>query len=103
MPDYPVAKGKPIKCINTHSLQSGGENALLLVGFSTMEIQNMVWWCSTTFMEYIHEELARFSVGMSTKMHPKFGFVNVARRVYMDITNKLVNTPYLVNVSALAA
>ena len=101
--DYPGAKGTPLNRINTHSLRSGGANALSLSGYSEMEIQKMGRWRSATFMEYIREELACFSAGMSTKMRKKFGFVNVAGGVYTDVTNELLHTPYAVNVSASAA
>ncbi len=36
--DYPTAKGIPINRINTHSLWSGGANALLLAGYSDTQI-----------------------------------------------------------------
>ena len=101
--DYPGAKGMPLDRINTHSLRSGGANALSLSGYSEMEIQKMGQWQSATFMEYISEELACFSVGMSTQMRKKFGFVNVAGGVYRDVTNDLLNEPYSANVSAQVA
>ena len=101
--DYPEAKGTPIDRINTHSLRSGGANALSLSGFSEMEIQKMGRWRSATFMEYIREELACFSAGMSAKMRKKFGFVNVAGGAYTDVTNKLLNMPYDTNTLAPAA
>ena len=68
-----------------------------------MEIQKMGRWRSATFMEYIREELACFSAGMSTKMRKHFGFVNVAGGAYTDVTNELLNTPYTVNTLAPAA
>lgn len=101
--DYPGAKGTPIERINTHSLRSGGANALSLSGYSEMEIQKMGRWRSATFMEYIREELACFSAGMSTKMRKKFGFVNVAGGAYTDVTNELLHTPYTANTLAPAA
>jgi hypothetical protein len=39
--DYPIAKGIPIKRIDTHSLRSGGANNLSLAGFSDTQIQKM--------------------------------------------------------------
>ena len=36
----------------------------------------MGWWWSATFKEYIREELACFSHGMSQNMKQKFNFVN---------------------------
>jgi hypothetical protein len=37
--DCPSAKGIPINRIDTHSLQSGGKNALSLAGYSDSQIQ----------------------------------------------------------------
>jgi hypothetical protein len=37
----PTNKGIPISRINTHSLRSGGANALALVGYSDTQIQKM--------------------------------------------------------------
>lgn len=73
-------------------------HALSLSGYSKMEIQKMGRWRTTTFMEYIREELACFSVGMSTKMQKKCGFVNVTGGMYTDVTDDLINTLYSANV-----
>ena len=90
---YPSRKGIPIERVDTHSLRSGGANALSLAGYSDREIQKMGRWRSATFKEYIREELACFSAGMSTKMKHKFGFVNIAGGAYHDITSYLVDQP----------
>ena len=50
---YPITWGIPIKRIDTHSLQSGGANALALSGYLDTQIQKMGWWKGTTFKEYI--------------------------------------------------
>ena len=63
--EYPILKGIPIDRINTHSLRSGGANALALAGYSDMQIQKMGRWRGATFKEYIRNELACFSTGMS--------------------------------------
>jgi hypothetical protein len=55
-----------------------------------METQKMGWWCGATFKEYIREELACFSEGMSTKMKQQFHYMNVAENAFRDITAKLV-------------
>jgi hypothetical protein len=88
--EYPTVKGIPIDRIDTHSLRSGGTNALSLAGFSDTQIQKMGCWCGATFKEYIREELACFSEGMSTQMKKKFQFVNVAGNAFTDITDELV-------------
>jgi len=51
-------------------------------------------WRSATFKEYIREELACFSEGMSTIMKWKFGFVNIAGGAYHDVTTAVLSTPY---------
>ena len=83
--DYPASKGIPIDRIDTHSLRSGGANALSLSGYSDRQIQKMGRWKGATFKEYIREELACFSEGMSKSMKRKFGFVNIAGGAYSDI------------------
>jgi hypothetical protein len=45
---YPTNKGITISRINTHSLRSGGANALALVGYSDKQIQKMGQWCGAT-------------------------------------------------------
>jgi hypothetical protein len=91
--DYPAKKGIPIARIDTHSLRSGGANALSLTGYSDREIQKMGRWRSATFKEYIREELACFSEGMSTQMHRQFNFVNIAGGVCHDITDSITPAP----------
>ena len=50
-------------------------------------------------MEYIREELACFSKGMSKSMKQLFGFVNIAGGMFHDITDKVIDTNYNINVS----
>jgi hypothetical protein len=101
--DYPTAKGVPIDRIDTHSLQSGGANALSLAGYSDTQIQKMGWWRGATFKEYIREELACFSEGMSCSRKPTFDFVNIAGSAFNTITNDILDREYEVNVSAASA
>ena len=91
---YPEFKGIPIQRIDTHSLRSGGANALSLAGYSDREIQKMGRWRSATFKEYVREELACFSAGMSTSMKRHFHFVNIAGGVYTDVTDQVIPLPY---------
>ncbi len=51
--EYPILKGIPIERINTHSLQSGGANALALASYSDTQIQKMGRWRGATFKEYL--------------------------------------------------
>jgi hypothetical protein len=97
--DYPIAKGIPIERIDTHSLRSRGANALSLAGFSDTQIQKMGQWRGATFKEYVREELACFSEGMSTRMKQKFHFVNVAGNSMYDITENIIASEYTVNAS----
>ena len=97
--NYPSEKGIPIQRIDTHSLRSGGANALSLSGYSDREIQKMGRWRGATFKEYIREELACFSSGMSEHMARQFNFVNIAGGAYHDVTPAIItrqttpNTP----------
>ncbi len=79
---YPTNKGIPIKSINTHSLCSGGANALALAGYSDMQIQKMGRWRGATFKEYIREELACYATG---NMKRKFNFINIAGNAFTEI------------------
>jgi hypothetical protein len=99
---YPSTWGIPIECIDTHSLQSGGANALALSGYSDTQIQKMGRWKGATFKEYIREELACYSMGMTTVMKRNFKFVNVSGNAYHDITTKCVKEDYNANYAAAA-
>ena len=90
---YP-ARGFPIDRIDTHSLRSGGANALSLAGYSDTQIQKMGRWKGATFKEYIREELHVFSQGMSKHMKNTFRFVNISGGVYHDITNDTIALEY---------
>ena len=48
-------------------------------------------WQGATFKEYIREELACFSMGMSQNMMRQFNFVNIAGGMYHDITSAILN------------
>ena len=91
---YPLVKGIPIERINTHSLRSGGTNALALSGYSDTQIQKMGRWRGATFKEYVWNKLACFSSGMSRDMKTKFGFVNVSGNAFSDITDACINADY---------
>jgi hypothetical protein len=97
--EYPTMKGIPIDRIDTHSLRSGNANALSLSGYSDTQIQKM----GVTFKEYIQEELASFSEGMSESMKTKFDFVNIAGNAFNTITDALIDREYDVNVFAASA
>ncbi len=97
--DYPSLKGVPIIRIDIHSLCSGGANVLALSGYSDMQILKMGRWKGATFMEYVREELACFSTGMSTAMEAKFGFVNVMGSLFHDITSLAIAPEYNTSIA----
>ena len=75
---YPE-RGIPIDRIDTHSLRSGGACALSVAGYKEMDIMKMGRWApkSTSFMEYIQQQLSTFSKGMSTAMSQVARFTNM--------------------------
>jgi hypothetical protein len=88
---YPTNKGIPIKRINTHSLKSGGANALALAGYSNTQTQKMGQWRGATFKEYIREELACHARGMSRDMKQRFNFVNIAGNAFTEILDNTLH------------
>jgi hypothetical protein len=99
---YPVTRGIPIDRINTHSLRSGGANALSLAGYSNMQIQKMGRWKGATFKEYIREELHCFSEGMTKSMKCNFKFVNVSGGAYHDVAAQCLELDYNINCASAA-
>ena len=92
--DYPEGRGVPLDLIDTHSLRSGGANALSLAGYKEHEIQKMGRWNGKTFKEYISEQLSNFSEGMSEAMSKTFNFVNIAAGGWTDVFDKTVAADY---------
>jgi hypothetical protein len=92
--EYPEKRGIPIELIDTHSLRCGDANALALSGYSDTQIQKMGQWRGTTFKEYIREQLACYSEGMTTKMKKNPKFVNVHGNAYHDVTSTCVLADY---------
>ena len=76
--NYPYLKGIPIYRVNTHSLRSGGANALLLAGYSNRDIKKTGRWRGGTLKEYTREELHCFAEFMSTAMKQYFNLFNIA-------------------------
>jgi hypothetical protein len=100
--NYPPTRGIPIKRVDTHSLRSGGANALAMSGCSDTQIQKMGRWKGAMFKEYIREELACYSAGMSSKMKQNFKFVNISGTAYNDVTGKCLEEDYNINLSMAA-
>ena len=64
--------------VGVHSLRAGGAMALKLAGENDTTIQKYGRWSSTTFLDYIHNQIAHLSKSISTKMSTKFTFTNIA-------------------------
>ena len=64
--------------VGSHSLRAGGAMALRLHGYDSTTIMKMGRWTSTTFLEYIHTQIAHLSKGVSTKMSTNVAFTNIA-------------------------
>jgi hypothetical protein len=88
-----------------HTLTAGGgcANALALLGFLDTQIQKMGHWRSATFKEYIQEELANYSDGMSTAMKTKFNFMNIAGNAFKDIRDTVMTMDYNTEFDMAAA
>jgi hypothetical protein len=51
-------------------------------------------WQGATFKEYIREELANYSDGMSMAMKTKFNFMNVSGNAFRNITDTVMFMEY---------
>ena len=91
--------------MDTYSLRIGGACALALSGYSDTQIQKMGRWRGATFKEYIREQLACYSKGMSTAMKKCHGFVNIAGGTTTNVPTDVTNTVFTMdfNTSAAAA
>ncbi len=56
-------------------------------------------WKGATFREYIREELACYSAGMSLRMKQNFKFVNISGNAYNDVTGRCLEENYNINLS----
>ena len=65
------------KLVGSHSLRAGGAMAMYLNGVPHDTIRKIGRWTSDTFLMYIHEQIAHFSAGVTTKMSTEFPFHNV--------------------------
>ena len=63
--------------ISSHSLRAGGAMALHLNKVPTHTIRKMGRWSSDTFLDYIHEQIAVFSAGLSTAMGSTIFYHNI--------------------------
>ena len=67
---------------------------MALSGFSDTQIQKMERWQGATFKEYIREQLACYSEGMTMKMKRNFKFVNEHGNAYYNVTSTCVLSEY---------
>ena len=63
--------------IGCHSLRAGGAMALKLQGESDTTIQKMGRWSSSTWLQYIHNQIAHISKGLANKMSEELPFLNI--------------------------
>ena len=87
---YEEVRGIREEDVDTHSLRSGGANALHMAGYSDRQIMKTGRWKSKTFLEYIREELGCFAEGMSKNMKRVFKFANVRGDRWTDVTDAAV-------------
>jgi hypothetical protein len=69
--------GFQVAQISSHSLRAGGAVALHLNNIPTHTIRKIGCWSSDTFLDYIHEQIAVFSAGLSTAMGKNIFFHNI--------------------------
>ena len=63
--------------IGAHSLRAGGAMALKLQKYPDTTIQKMGRWTSTTWLQYIHNQIAHISEGVAQKMSEELPFLNI--------------------------
>jgi len=72
-----TAHGYTAKLVSSHSLRAGGATALKIAGADDLTIRKYGRWRSSTFADYIHEQIQLFSKGWSTKMTVRQPYINV--------------------------
>jgi hypothetical protein len=70
-----------------------------LAGYSKQQIQKMGRWRGETFLEYVREGMAEYTIGMAEAMAKHFSFVSLEGGVYSDVTEAVVDQDYNVNVT----
>ena len=71
-------KGIDADLVGPHSLRAGGAMALKLNGADDTTIMKMGRWSGLTFLQYIHNQIAHISTGLSDQMNTKLEFHNIA-------------------------
>jgi hypothetical protein len=70
--------GIDVSLISLHSFRAGGAMALKLSGASDTTIMKFGRWKSLTFLQYIHNQIAHISAGVSKAMSTKITYTNIA-------------------------
>ena len=63
--------------IRAHSLQAGGAMALKLMKYSDTTIQKIGRLTSSTWLQYIHNQIAHLSKGLAKDMSEELPFLNI--------------------------
>ena len=72
------SSGIDISLISLHSFRAGGAMALKLNGHNDTTIMKFGRWKSLTFLQYIHNQIAHISAGVSKSMSTELKFTNIA-------------------------
>jgi integrase len=70
-------RGYDIKRIGAHSLRASGAMALKLDGVAANTIMKVGRWTSSTFLVYIHSQIAALNAGLAQRMVRPIYFHNV--------------------------
>ena len=77
--------------VGTHSLRAGGAMALKFAGADRDDIKKMGRWSSDTFLLYIHDQIAEYSEGWTSKM--------ATPRSYFNLEGAFLQTPSTTSVN----
>ena len=72
-----ITQGYTVESVSSHSLRAGGATALKIAGADDLTIRKYGRWRSSTFEDYIHEQIQLFSKGWSAKMAVRQPYINV--------------------------
>ena len=64
--------------VGVHSLRASGAMALKFAGENDTTIVKNGRWSGLTFLQYIHNQIAHLSTGLSNKMSTPIDFINIA-------------------------
>ena len=71
-------KGIDPDLLGSHSLRAGGAMALKLQNYADTTIQKLGRWSSTTWLQYIHTQIAHLVKGVASNMSVDLPFYNIA-------------------------